>query len=98
MRDPVARALSQINHKSRLRPQNVASAEHQLRFLESDKVRQMADYPRVISALKALPDQENVGFFFFEDFVGEMDAFFREPLQLSRGRLPPLPRPRDGEL
>jgi hypothetical protein len=78
MRDPVARALSQINHESRLRPQNVSSTERQVRFLESDKVREMADYPRILSALRSLPDQDRIGIFFFEDFVESMEAFFRD--------------------
>jgi hypothetical protein len=73
----VARALSQINHESRLRPQNVSSTERQIGFLESPKVREMADYPRGISALRSLPDQDRVGLFFFEDFVEDMEAFFR---------------------
>lgn len=77
MRDPVARVLSQVNHEGQRRPDNVATTERQLAFLRSDKVREICDYPRVIAALRALSDQENVGIFFFEDFVADMEGFFR---------------------
>ena len=77
MRAPVARVLSQINHESRLRSENVSSPERQLAFLDSAKVRRMSDYPGMIRALRALPDQQNVGLFFFEDFTADMDGFFR---------------------
>jgi hypothetical protein len=77
MRDPVARALSQVNQESRRHPENVSSTDRQISFLRSDKVREMSDYPRMIAALRALPDQENVGMFFFEDLVQDMPSFFR---------------------
>jgi hypothetical protein len=104
MREPVARVLSQINHEARLRPENVDGAERQLAFLESRRVREMSDYPKMVEALRSIPDQDNVGMFFFEDFVEDMPAFFKAfcgflgvPYHPALAREMPSPRKRKGD-
>lgn len=78
MREPVGRALSQLNHEARLHPEIGSTPARQVEFLGSDTVRVMSEYVRIIEALKALPNQHDVGIFFFEDFVEDMPSFFKK--------------------